>query len=309
MRLAEAPVATSDSPGSEPVKSHADVIGKSVGEAMELLKRLPVQQHPVFPPAGLTPAGPQPVRTPASQIRTDHTHEKDNMPGDAFEKGYANAQDYLGHIVTPHLPLIHQATESHRLLFEQVFVEEVAGMLKKDANCVMTPGGRITFTLPQDVEEMYRWLIERATMHWQGLNPPPGNMVKPNDEKAWPAPNDNAAWIARLRFVAWFHAQLIFIHPFEDGNGRLTRFLAWEQMRRLFPEVSMLPPDQLLRAVDEKSGPFGDHQSKGDYKQAMQVLRVGTEANLTYLMKYFNPRPDTLDIPWPQTAEIRVKVP
>lgn len=87
------------------------------------------------------------------------------------------------------------------------------------------------------------------------------------------------------RLIAHYHARFIQIHPFEDGNGRVSRMLAFEQMRVL------LGHDYASGNVtDKENGPAAKQGrfasfSREEYIAALNVA----DRDLSHLMRCFVP--------------------
>jgi len=71
-----------------------------------------------------------------------------------------------------------------------------------------------------------------------------------------------------VRLLAWFQYQFVFIHPFQDYNGRLARMLTTLLLLKL-----KLPPAWI--SVDNQD----------DRKMYLQAMRQGDEGNLLTLEK------------------------
>ena len=73
--------------------------------------------------------------------------------------------------------------------------------------------------------------------------------------------------------LAFAEARLLFIHPFADFNGRLTRLWLWELLRRL-----RLPPVELAPAAPEA------------VKDYLLALRAADRMDLQPLIRIWNNR-------------------
>ena len=110
---------------------------------------------------------------------------------------------------------VFRITDLHRCLF---------GTLYRDAGRLRGPedhpifGGR----LGKDYLEVPALLVQLARMplahpaHWSV------------------PPADDADYVERLVFIANYHAALVMLHPFRDGNGRLGRLVSTWQETCLF---------------------------------------------------------------------------
>ena len=193
------------------------------------------------------------------------------------------------------IPDLEQIINLHATFFKGYHPPQKVGRLKVVENTV---ANRI-FTHPDDVEKDYSLLVHDAQELLDQMVPPPSDIPDPEKFDCWPAPGDAKAWIQRAFFVAHFHARLIFIHPFSDGNGRVARLVAWGQAQRLFPAVSAAKFG--AQEVDGKANPFvfeNLEDSKSAYKQAMIHLTPGSDCNLASLMRYFLCQRD-VNVPFP----------
>jgi hypothetical protein len=53
----------------------------------------------------------------------------------------------------------------------------------------------------------------------------------------------SARQIAIVRHAGWAQQQLVAIHPFMNGNGRLSRYIMYMTLR-IYPEIEQLPEEQ-----------------------------------------------------------------
>ncbi len=200
------------------------------------------------------------------------------------------------------LPDLWQIMTLHRELFEGYLKDGVPGELKVKANFVQTEKGFVHFSSPAHVKEDYQKLFEKAQELKAKLNPQPVPDPDPSNPEHWPRDDDHEAWIRRAHYVAYFHAHLIHIHPFEDGNGRVTRLIAWEQARRLFRMVSQEGYD--WQVVDAKDNPlFLYRDTDGCAKKAYQNAMLNFDyknPNYFNLMRYFMFQPEVPIVPYYQ---------
>ncbi|HEV7402274.1 MAG TPA: Fic family protein [Chthoniobacteraceae bacterium] len=102
-------------------------------------------------------------------------------------------------------------------------------------------------------------------------------------------PLSDEAKVQKLRYVAAFHARFIYIHPFENGNGRLGRALAAFQLKNLFAEGAAQFP---IPAYWNRKPALGDAElgapsathSAYFYLKAMDAA----SENLVNLARFFN---------------------
>ncbi|MBI3290423.1 Fic family protein [Candidatus Microgenomates bacterium] len=89
--------------------------------------------------------------------------------------------------------------------------------------------------------------------------------------KYLPGPDDEDFIIKVVKLLAWFQHQFVFIHPFQDYNGRLGRMLTTLILLQLG-----LPPIE-LRAETEK-----------DRKHYLEAMQKADEGNFLFLNGIIN---------------------
>lgn len=215
---------------------------------------------------------------------------------------------YWSNLDTTLLPDLSQIQWLHRKMFHGCLRGTVAGRLKRKANMM---GRSVHPSSPAYVKKDYAILTENAQKLLSLISPPPPPKPDPHDASQWPAADDHQQWMLRALYVAYFHVHLIHIHPFDDGNGRVTRLVAWEQARRLFPcvcsdhygpeeEANKVVDDQRVRQVDQKANhylfPGRDTMAAAEYLDAM----VGfNRLNINYvpIVRYFMFEGDRRQLP------------
>lgn len=243
----------------------------------------------------------------------DRSNEKpDDLDDGASPKDLegkiALAMQYWSNQTSVLIPSLEQIQNLH---FEMMngYRSIIAGKIKEVPNFIPTEGGNLNFTSPKHVPSDYEKLVNHSHLLKQGLGPMPqeNETLDINNPDHWPASDDDQSWINRALFIAHFHWRLIYIHPFDDGNGRTTRMVAWEQARRLFPDVYRLQwhaepaNDSGVRAVNTKDHYFYSSMNyssaKAAYTEAIQNIRP-PQPNLYYLASYFNFK-EGLQLPFP----------
>jgi fido (protein-threonine AMPylation protein) len=151
----------------------------------------------------------------------------------AYSAGYRAAWDYLrtrvqadpAEFTSSHIQVVH------RILYEGIYSH--AGSWRRATNAVIF-GGRIGADAVSILPELD--LLERQMR----------SLVKWNQQI-----KTEKDLTDRLIFIAFYHARLILIHPFRDGNGRLARIIArWQEMCLLGLNKSRsLPRRTYLRAL------------------------------------------------------------
>lgn len=118
------------------------------------------------------------------------------------------------------------------------------------------------------------WLSNDRGERAKHLQPPRGNEVEPLLRQLCEKWRGEYATFrgrpspAKLEAIARFHAQLLMIHPFADGNGRLARALMMQQLLDLFGTANMSLLEQgtgyyrALAAAD-----------RGDYTGLVDLLK------------------------------------
>lgn len=216
-------------------------------------------------------------------------------------EGFERGLRYWSNLTHPILPRFDQVLELHRLVFADYLADGQAGRVKIKPNYITVGEGRfLNFSGPGQVALDYARLLADSGELLQKL---------PDTTTLSPVVLESA-WTARLLFVAHFHARLIFIHPFRDGNGRIARLIAWEQIRRLFGPLAFASESfsdwsNVIVLLDQKTG-VTESQTCEVYMQAMKVLVPSDMANLLPLMRYFNPVPG-LEVKHPQLTPFSLK--
>lgn len=215
---------------------------------------------------------------------------------------------YWSNLTTTLLPDLRQIQALHRRMFHGCLRGSVAGRLKRKANFM----GTAQPSSPAYVKKDYAILVENARKLLTLIQPPPPEKPDPHNPAHWPAEDDHRQWRLRALYVAYFHVHLIHIHPFEDGNGRVTRLIAWEQARRLFPCVCA---DHLYGAdeaanqkidaervgeVDQKTNRFHfpgrDPAAAAEYLAAMEGFKP-LNINYVPIVRYFMFQGDRTQVP------------
>ena len=133
-----------------------------------------------------------------------------------MENGYEAVLRYL-------LPLplragsmdVFRIADLHRCLYEKLYRD--AGKLRGPEDHPMFGGrwGKDYLEVPALLVQLARTPLTHAV--------------------GWTAPpTSEADYSERLVFVANYHASLVMLHPFRDGNGRLARAITWWQEICLF---------------------------------------------------------------------------
>ena len=182
------------------------------------------------------------------------------------------------------IPRLEDTLDLHAILFENE--DFVRGELKQSPNFVRIGGGQyLCFTAPKNVELEYEKLMTESQTLLAKLPPP-----EPPFE----------CLLAKAIYVAYFHARFIHIHPFEDGNGRLSRFIAHSQIWKLYP--TPLFDEQRLDK---------NHSSLTEFDRTyyLSALQRSPE-QLSPLIRYFLPPnaeriSDAIQPPFPIPRKIR----
>ena len=81
----------------------------------------------------------------------------------------------------------------------------------------------------------------------------PGSIAPELDKLSWQAGTLFAGWrhqadteaglVERLAYLAFCHARIVYVHPFRDGNGRVSRLIAaWQELCIFGPEARRAVP-------------------------------------------------------------------
>jgi len=128
-----------------------------------------------------------------------------------YARGFIHARDFLLRLPRQPEKFGPQRIKLvHRLLFSRLYRDP--GLWR--ATQVTFGGGRIgadTIAIDPELELLEKQSTQIAS-GWR------------NDEKC------DEGVLERLLFIAFFHARLVFAHPFRDGNGRTARLIAqWQE--------------------------------------------------------------------------------
>jgi hypothetical protein len=160
------------------------------------------------------------------ELINPHIMPKVVAPGDydrEMSRGYEAAFQYLLDVPLRLLSMdCFRIADLHRCLF---------GTLYRDAGKLRGPEDHPIFgsRLGKDYLEVPALLVQLArtpSTHAVGWTAPP---------------TSEAEYSERLGYIANYHAALVMLHPFRDGNGRLARVISWWQEICLFltPRQSM----------------------------------------------------------------------
>ena len=110
--------------------------------------------------------------------------------------GHAEAYDYMFTLIHNQTITEQDICKLHRLFYERIN-KDAAGIYRKH-ECIIT-GSNYPVTNPKDIKkemkELEQWIItDRKQKH-------------------------------PVEFAAQLHKRFVFIHPFEDGNGRVARLI------------------------------------------------------------------------------------
>ncbi len=136
---------------------------------------------------------------------------------DVYEAvGHARAYDYLFELATNKIVEEKDILELHRLFYQQIDPEH-AGKYRQVP--VFISGSKYPVTVPQKVRSEMKKFVSWFNKQETKLNP--------------------------VEFAALTHKKFVFIHPFVDGNGRLSRLLMNLALLRNEYSIALIP--SLLR--------------------------------------------------------------
>jgi fido (protein-threonine AMPylation protein) len=208
-----------------------------------------------------------------------------------YESNFSDAWEWWKHlpqdeILVPNLDL--SLLELHRRCFRGD-VDAKPGQLKQVPNYIQlssNPAQYLWLTAPENVRSEFQALADEMRIWKSSLG----------DLSRDPATDLEA--VERAKFIANFHACLIHIHPFRDGNGRTSRRIAYGQTMVLFPGKKIDPPED--KAKNDGDISYNGHTRR----QYLDAMRAAHD-NLFYLVRYFLPG-DQVTPPFPITPRFRI---
>lgn len=165
--------------------------------------------------------------------------------------GHAVAYDYMFTLIHNRAIAEQDICQLHKLFYERIH-EEGAGIYRRHESIVT--GSNYPVTPPEEIEkqmkELARWIeADRDQMH-------------------------------PIEFAAKLHLRFVFIHPFEDGNGRVARLimnLALLQdgyVPAIVPLVVRHEYIQLLERAHKDGKPFVDFIAERVYETQKDIMRL-----------------------------------
>jgi hypothetical protein len=173
----------------------------------------------------------------------------------------------------PLIPTLDLVSEFHARLFRSSDSMR-PGQIKRIPNCIsisLNPAQYLHFCAPSDVETSYASLRDEMSQLLRTFT----------DLRAQPTTSDGM--IERATFIAHYHARFIQIHPFDDGNGRLSRLIAYAQRILLFSGFDFPPPGAAI--------PSDSHLYYGVDAASYRSFMQQAPDNLFYLIQYWMPGP------------------
>lgn len=165
--------------------------------------------------------------------------------------GHAAAYDYMLTLIHTRAITEQDICQLHRLFYERIH-KQGAGIYRKHESIII--GSSHPVTPPEEIEiqmkELAQWIVaNRDQMH-------------------------------PIEFAAKLHLRFVFIHPFEDGNGRVARLimnLALLQdgyMLAIVPLVVRHEYIQLLERAHKNDRPFVDFIAKRINETQKDIMRL-----------------------------------
>lgn len=165
--------------------------------------------------------------------------------------GHADAYDYMFTLINKHNIIEQDICKLHELFYERIN-KEAAGVYRKH-ECIIA-GSNYPVTLPEEIkinmQELVQWIeTDRSKLH-------------------------------PIEFAAQLHKRFIFIHPFEDGNGRVARLimnlslLQDRYMLAIVPPVLRQEYIQLLERAHTDDKPFVDFIADRVNETQKDIMRL-----------------------------------
>lgn len=172
------------------------------------------------------------------------------------------------------IPSLKLVAEFHGRLFQSK-PDMSPGITKRSSNFIQIsarPAQYLHLCSPAGVEENYERLRSEMFCLLESFT----------DLQAHPA--TSVGMVERATFVAHYHARFIQIHPFDDGNGRLSRLIGYAQRILLFPDFDF--------AVPGSTEPVDSHLYYGVDAASYRAFMQKAHENLFYLIQYWMPGPE-----------------
>jgi len=176
----------------------------------------------------------------------------------ASERGYHAASNYLKQNPKPFSEwTLDDYTKLHKLYFGEIYPH--AGQMRPPGDLAAFNGrvGADSKNIPAELNLLMSQ-VQHLTRGLGDMNTPTG-------------------LTERLNVIAFAHARLALIHPFQDGNGRLTRLIATSL------EKELLPNHQVT-----------NHVPRAVYMNAMKALPSNLGPLMNYHAERYDLRPSSL---------------
>jgi Fic family protein len=165
--------------------------------------------------------------------------------------GHADAYDYMFTLIQKCDITEYDICRLHELFYTRIN-KEAAGAYRKH-ECIIT-GSNYPVALPEKIQEEMLQLVS-----W----------IKSDRSKLHP-----------VEFAAQLHKRFVFIHPFEDGNGRVARLIMNLALLQDGYMLAIVPPVlrneyiQLLERAHTDDGPFVEFIAERVMETQKDMMRL-----------------------------------
>lgn len=179
--------------------------------------------------------------------------------------------------------------EHFEAINHQTAIELLEDLVTQDSSITVSDLLDLHTLIMQNIDLDFAGRIRNGRVRILGANfvpPPPYKVSSLLDELFMTMRQNSHEMEAPIR-AAWFHHQLVHIHPFFDGNGRTARLAM-----NLILMKSAYPPAIILNHDKQKYFTALNSANKGDYQKLLLLIFQAIERSLNM---YLNALPDHYD--------------
>jgi len=165
--------------------------------------------------------------------------------------GHAEAYDYMVSLIHNRVITEQDICKLHELFYQRIAADG-AGVYRKH-ECIVT-GSSYPVTAPEEIEKQMKQMDEWIVANRDQMHP--------------------------VEFAAQLHKRFVFIHPFEDGNGRVARLIMNLALLQDGYMLAIVPPVlrheyiQLLEKAHTDDQPFIDFIAERVIETQKDIMRL-----------------------------------